>query len=540
MLESQLTPERGLTMPESSVQQLIERARKTGTTGRYLVFARKNERSRAAVASLQGVSGWAVPSAASAAAPAGPHPGSQVFPSLGVAVVTAEQLHQVKASVASVSGADVIIREERLVQACPLNMPSNPPSGPGDSGSHGKPSAPGQFNVPGMPGGPKLPGSFGVPGGIGGLGGRCGIGVPGFPSQAIPMVPVMPGGIPLEYWLGYRDGVTDIVGRLTGMQGGFGPVTFVPTASARGGIPTASADSAEATWGLQAILAANSRFSGRNVRVAILDTGIDLTHPDFQGRLSQNQVADFTGQGVQDNFGHGTHCAGIACGPQAPANGGPRYGVAFGADLFIGKVLDNCGSGIEGSILQGIQWAINQGCRVVSMSFEAPGQDPAYNGVGDNALANNTLLIAAAGNDSDPNHTGQRISPPAPTGAPANSNSIISVGAVDQSLAVASFSNAPVNIVGPGVDILSSYSQTADSSQCPLPGPSAAPYLKLSGTSMATPFVAGIAALIAESHPEYDAADIARALFLLAQPLQAPSTDVGVGLVRPPRNDEGM
>lgn len=106
--------------------------------------------------------------------------------------------------------------------------------------------------------------------------------------------------------------------------------------------PTATtpplADTTLATWGLQATRILSSRYAGRGIRVAILDTGVDLQHPDFAGRtiVSQSYV---TGLPVDDGNGHGTFRAGVACGPQQPSQP-PRYGIAFGADLYIARVLD--------------------------------------------------------------------------------------------------------------------------------------------------------------------------------------------------------
>ncbi len=499
--------------PEPTMEQLIERAKKTGTTGRMLVFM-PSDRHMAAAAAVAGPGGWPLLAAAApgGGAPAAPNPSAHSLPALKVAIVPEGQAQQLRASVASATGSAPIMRPERLVRVA---RPADPGAAP-----------------------PVAPSPHGLQGGNG-LQGVPTFGLPGGPPFAVPVQPGMPPVgfttpvFPPEYWVGYRDGVGDVVSRLSGLPGGIAIATpFGVQQASRAAGGQGFSDTSDATWGLQAIGAADSRFSGRGVRVAILDTGIDLGHPDFVGRVSQSR--DFIGQGVQDNFGHGTHCAGIACGPQSPNGPVPRYGVAYNAELFVGKVLSNEGAGIEGAILDGIQWAIDQGCRVVSMSFEAPGpgQDPSYNGVGDNALAHNTLLIAAAGNES------QRPGRISPTGSPANATSIMAVGSVDRFLQVSVFSNAPVNIAGPGTCILSSFSRTA----APLPSNcSQAPpgYLQISGTSMATPFVAGIAALIAESHPEYDAADVARGLLLIARPLQASSSDVGVGLVRAPRNDEG-
>src|SRR6202521_4018860 len=120
------------------------------------------------------------------------------------------------------------------------------------------------------------------------------------------------------------------------------------------------ADTTLATWGLQATRILSSRYAGRGIRVAILDTGVDLEHPDFAGRtiVSQSFV---TGLPVDDGNGHGTFCAGVSCGPQQPSQP-PRYGIAFGADLYIAKVLDDNADGTDGNILAGIDWAVRNNC----------------------------------------------------------------------------------------------------------------------------------------------------------------------------------
>ncbi|MDF2780635.1 MAG: peptidase and in kexin sedolisin, partial [Geminicoccaceae bacterium] len=105
------------------------------------------------------------------------------------------------------------------------------------------------------------------------------------------------------------------------------------------------------------------------IRLAVLDTGMDLQHPDFATRAVQSQ-SFVTGQAVQDGHGHGTHCIGTACGPAAPQRL-PRYGVATNAEVFAGKVLSNQGSGADRGILAGIQWAMVNRCAVVSMSLGA-------------------------------------------------------------------------------------------------------------------------------------------------------------------------
>lgn len=278
------------------------------------------------------------------------------------------------------------------------------------------------------------------------------------------------------------------------------------------------------TWGLQATRVPASAFSGKGIKVAVLDTGFNLAHPDFVGR-SITAVSFVPGQTAQDGHGHGTHTAGTACGPKAPAIK-PRYGIAYEALMFIGKVLNNSGSGTDGWILAGINWAVANGCPVISMSLGravAPGEPPpvAYETAARNALNRGCLIIAAAGNESDRANGVVR-----PVGAPANCPSIMAVGAVDENFRIANFSNrainangGEVNIVGPGVNVYSSF---------PMP----TRYRRLSGTSMATPHVSGIAALYAQSSPLLRGAALWLRLQSTARMLAIPVVDEGRGLVQ--------
>ncbi|MFL5287861.1 MAG: S8 family serine peptidase [Rhodopila sp.] len=271
---------------------------------------------------------------------------------------------------------------------------------------------------------------------------------------------------------------------------------------------------ADVTWGLVATRVTASRFSGRGIKVAVLDTGFDLSHPDFAGRSIVS--ATFVGQPVQDRHGHGTHCIGTACGPRAPV-GVPRYGIAYESQIFAGKVLSNGGSSVGGSVLAGMNWAVANRCEVISMSLEGPGGPvPAFTNAGRAALDAGCLMVAAAGNES------RRPTVIAPTGSPANSPTIISVAAVDERLNVAPFSNGgKVEIAGPGVNVLSSWIMPKR-------------YNTISGTSMATPHVAGVASLFAQSNPGLRGRALWEALTARARHLPLPPRDVGAGLVQAP------
>ncbi|MFI9011746.1 S8 family serine peptidase [Actinosynnema sp. NPDC053489] len=290
----------------------------------------------------------------------------------------------------------------------------------------------------------------------------------------------------------------------------------------------AAVDESVFTWGLQAVGANLCSATGKGVRVAVLDTGFTVAHPDFAGRsvITQSFV---DGESVDDAHGHGTHCIGSSTGPRRAASGGPGYGVAHEAEVYAGKVLSNRGSGTDSGILAGIEWAIANNCAVVSMSLGAtvrPGTQysQVFEQAATRAMAKGTLIVAAAGNDST------RPGLVAPVGHPANCPSILSVGAVDVNRAVAYFSCGTVDtigqvdLVGPGVDVYSSWNREDGGLGM---------HKRIQGTSMATPHVAGVAALIAEKHGARGWELWAR-LVQSARRLELPSTDVGAGLVQAP------
>nr|AHB86038.1 Pwb4 [uncultured bacterium] len=311
-------------------------------------------------------------------------------------------------------------------------------------------------------------------------------------------------GLSVDYLRGYRDAVDNLYEKAT--------TTDAPGVGAQ----ECFADDTESTWGLKATKVMSSLLTGNGMKVAVLDTGMDLLHPDFVGRsiVSQSFVP---GEDVQDGQGHGTHCIGTACGFKDL--NGRRYGVAHKSTIYVGKVLSNAGSGASGWILAGMEWAIVNGCQVISMSLGNTNPNPstAYETVGRRALQNGCLIVAAAGNHG-----------PGKVGQPANSPSIMAVGALDNCLQVAGFSSpsgvsigAKVNIAAPGVKVYSSLPMNKGR------------YAAFNGTSMATPHVAGIAALYAESTGKRGA-ELWQLLTSRARALTLPSARVGSGLIQAP------
>lgn len=288
-------------------------------------------------------------------------------------------------------------------------------------------------------------------------------------------------------------------------------------------------DSRTATWGVHATEVDQSSLSGHGVKVAVLDTGFDVSHPDFGGRTVHR--ASFIPSSEPDNDandrnGHGTHCIGTACGSRTSVFG-PRYGIAHEAEIFSGKVLRQDASGraagADGWILAGMNWALSNGCELVSMSLGSRANSASfpmnYEMAARRGLQAGTLIIAASGNDSR-----RQFGHIDPVGRPANCPSIAAVAAIDNCFRVASFSNGQrfgnggeINFSGPGVAVLSS---------SPMPRGTTT----LNGTSMATPHAAGIAALICQQ-TGFRGIDLYREMRRRTLRLGNPR-DFGNGLVR--------
>jgi subtilisin family serine protease len=291
-------------------------------------------------------------------------------------------------------------------------------------------------------------------------------------------------------------------------------------------------DESKLTWGLQVTGADKSTFTGRGIKIAVLDTGLDFNHPDFKTRVVKSQSfvrsssspsASFVD--VQDTAGHGTHCTGTVCGPQSLSIA-PRYGVAPDVELYVGKIAVKAGNIFATNIYRAMEWAISEGCHIVSLSLAFPASgsgipDATFEKIGQRALSAGTLIIAAAGNESK--RGGGTIKP---VGSPGNCPSIMAVAALDQNLKVADLSNggSEIDIAAPGMNVYS----------CNLLGTGfPVNYMRRSGTSMATPHVAGIAALYAEK-TGYRGKKLWDLLISSAKNVGQPAGDVGAGLVQAP------
>ncbi|MFI7659373.1 S8 family serine peptidase [Micromonospora parva] len=254
-------------------------------------------------------------------------------------------------------------------------------------------------------------------------------------------------------------------------------------------------------------------FTGAGVSVAVLDTGVDATHPDLAGKVAE--ARNFTeATDARDTVGHGTHVASTIAGSGA-ASGGKYRGVAPDATLLDGKVCEDAGCS-DSAILAGMQWAaVEKKAAVVNMSlsgWDTPEVDPLEEAVQTLTAQTGTLFVLAAGNDGSDGSVG----------SPASADAGLAVGAVDRDDELADFSSRgprvgddalKPDITAPGVDIVAARSANGF-----IGDPVDDRYVTISGTSMATPHVAGSAALLAQQHPGWRADRIKATLMAAAKP----------------------
>ena len=265
-------------------------------------------------------------------------------------------------------------------------------------------------------------------------------------------------------------------------------------------------------------------YSGRGVKVAILDTGLDQKHPDFEGRIASYRdfvEPDRTNEGPLDPNGHGSHVAGIAAGSGA-ASGGRYRGVAPDASLVIGRVLDMTGNGRTSTVMAAIEWALDEGAQVINFSLGGPpfpsdGTD-ALSTLCNQAVDHGVVVCVAAGNMGPGGHT---------IGSPSATAKAITVGACDGADAapgdrVAAFSSrgptadgrTKPDLLFPGVGVVAPRAEGTH-----LGRDVDERYTSLRGTSQATPLATGAVALLLQAYPRLTPAAVKERLLAGARPL---------------------
>ncbi|MHB9150277.1 MAG: S8 family peptidase [Thermoleophilia bacterium] len=243
------------------------------------------------------------------------------------------------------------------------------------------------------------------------------------------------------------------------------------------GKPVAAQPAQVLPWGVDRVEAdlVWPSYNADAVTVAVVDTGIDTKHPDLIGNLKGGMSAVSYTRSYNDDNGHGTHVAGIIA---AVDNSIGVIGVAPAADLYAVKVLDRNGSGYLSDIIEGLQWVVTNDIDVVNMSLGTSSYSTSFDSAVQQTIASGVVVVAAAGNSGPSANT---------VLYPAKFAGVIAVAATDSSNTIASFSSrgSEVDLAAPGVSVFSTYKKQA--------------YKTLSGTSMASPHVAGVAALVLSS-----------------------------------------
>ncbi|WP_299539081.1 S8 family serine peptidase [uncultured Streptomyces sp.] len=286
----------------------------------------------------------------------------------------------------------------------------------------------------------------------------------------------------------------------------------------------AEATLAESVPRINAPAAWEEGYDGKGIKVAVLDTGIDEDHPDVKDRVLEAR-SFVPGEGVDDKHGHGTHVASTIAGSGA-ASDGRNKGVAPSAGLLVGKVLGDSGEGADSGIIEAMEWAKAEGADVVSMSLGSPvpdgGTDPMAQAVNALSADGGPLFVIAAGNAYGAGTIG----------APGSAEKALTVAAVDKQDGRADFSSmGPLvgtnglkpDVSAPGVDINAAASQSVPNIQ--------GMYQSMSGTSMATPHVAGAAAILKQRHPDWTGQRIKDALMSTATELPYTPYEQGTGRI---------
>jgi serine protease AprX len=236
-------------------------------------------------------------------------------------------------------------------------------------------------------------------------------------------------------------------------------------------------------------------FTGEGVRIAVIDTGIDVEHPDFAERIID--ATDFTGRGAADEHGHGTHCAGTAAGSGA-ASEALYTGIAPSASIYSARVLGANGEGMMSDVMAGVEWAVEQGVQIISLSLGGEGPCDGTDALCEMcnaAVREGVIVCVAAGNEGPGDYT---------IGSPGCATDVITVGATNDLDHVAPFSSrgptadgrTKPDIVLPGEDIAAARAKGST-----MGSPVDQYYTAASGTSMAAPHAAGICALLLQAEP---------------------------------------
>ena len=258
-------------------------------------------------------------------------------------------------------------------------------------------------------------------------------------------------------------------------------------------------------------------FDGKGVKVAIVDSGIDVTHPDLKDQVAAHKNFVSEEEDDRDFVGHGTHVASTVAGTGA-ASGGKYAGVAPGAKLLDAKAcyLGGCP---ESALLEALQWAVDSGAKIINLSLggeDTPELDPIEEAVNTLSAEHGALVVASSGNDAVFGF---------PVASPASADAALAVGAVDKQDVWADFSQEgprvgdaalKPDLVAPGVDITA-----AKSSNMGEGTPGGDRYLTASGTSMSAPHVSGAAAILAQRYPDWKGAQLKAALMNSAKFLAA-------------------
>ena len=244
-------------------------------------------------------------------------------------------------------------------------------------------------------------------------------------------------------------------------------------------------------WGLTQINAPDAwatTTGSSDVIVAVIDTGIDSTHPDLEDQLVGGAIVIRRGRSIEDTVGHGTHVASTIAGRTNNNEG--TAGVAWGAKIMPVKALNRRGSGNISDVALGIRWAADNGADIINMSLGGSGDSNTFRNAVDYADERGVLVIAAVGNE---------YANGSPTSYPAAYDNVLAVAATDRDDNATSFSSSGdyIDVAAPGIDILAATSRALGTS-----------YISFEGTSMSTPFVSGLAALLLSVDPDLTNAEL--------------------------------